>query len=206
MNKQLSIINPSVSVNKILKDNLKIKVFEYYFNANESATLFDKLLNNTKWKNETVNVWGVKHSLRRRTAWYGDEGKSYSYSGITVLPNKWYKELLQIKNKIEEVTPIEFNSVLINDYLDGNIGMGWHSDDEKELGENPIIGSVSFGAERDFYLKSKQDSDREKVKIKATNGSYILMMDNTQHHWLHSIPIRKKIKDRRINLTFRKIL
>ena len=139
-------------------------------------------------------------------AWYGDSGKNYSYSGNLLSPITWNENLKRIKKKIEIVSSITFNSVLLNDYEDGNVGMGWHSDDEKELGKDPIIGSVSFGVDRDFYLKPKIKSNNDRVKIMSSNGSLILMNGSTQHHWLHSLPIRKNINERRINLTFRTII
>ena len=139
-------------------------------------------------------------------AWYGDLGKNYSYSGNLLTPISWNEELICIKEKIESVSPVTFNSVLLNDYENGNVGMGWHSDDEKELGQDPIIGSVSFGVDRDFYLKPKIRTNSDRVKIISSNGSFILMNGSTQHHWLHSLPIRKKINERRINLTFRTII
>ena len=100
----------------------------------------------------------------------------------------------------------EFNSVLLNDYSSGEIGMGWHSDDEKELGRNPVIGSVSFGASRDFYLRHNTNKDIEELKLNLSDGSYLIMMGDTQHHWKHCIPKRMRIKERRINLTFRRII
>ena len=98
------------------------------------------------------------------------------------------------------------NSVLLNDYSSGEVGMGWHSDDEKELGHNPVIASVSFGAERDFFLKHKTDKDLDKITIPLKSGSLLIMLGSTQHYWHHSIPKRMKVKKRRINLTFRKII
>jgi len=207
MGNQLSInIDDSMREYYIEEKKLKIKVFENLFTKDECDYYLKKLNDSVKWKRESITVWGKKRIMKRKIAWYGDEGKKYSYSGITVHPKKWIKDLSDIKEKIEKVTLTEFNSVLLNEYENGNVGMGWHSDDEKELGRNPVIGSVSFGAERDFFLKTKKDLGIEKIKIKLTNGSYIIMRGETQHYWMHSIPVRKKVKDRRINLTFRKII
>ena len=206
MNKQLSLIKNDPRQYSIKRPNLKINVFEGFFDENESANYLQNITSFANWRKETVTVWGKKQEMKRMIAWYGDEGKNYSYSGITVYPDKWFEELIDIKNKILNVCTTKFNSVLLNDYKDGSIGMGWHSDDEKELGRNPVIASVSFGAERDFFLKRKNDDGLENVNIKLTNGSLLIMMGDTQHYWNHSIPIRKKIKERRINLTFRKIL
>ena len=135
-----------------------------------------------------------------------DKGKKYSYSGLTLEPDNWDKDLFHIKQLIQNITHQEFNSVLLNEYPNGGVGMGWHSDDEKELGINPIIASVSLGAERDFLFRHKKDKSKEPVKILLKHGSLLLMMGNTQHHWHHSLPIRRKVKDKRINLTFRNIV
>jgi alkylated DNA repair dioxygenase AlkB len=190
----------------LLKENLDIKIFNHLFSEYESNYFFRSLLNEVAWKQETITMWGKKRILRRRVAWYGDSGKNYSYSGNLLSPITWNENLKRIKKKIEIVSSIAFNSVLLNDYEDGNVGMGWHSDDEKELGKDPIIGSVSFGVDRDFYLKPKIKSNNDRVKIMSSNGSLILMNGSTQHHWLHSLPIRKNINERRINLTFRTII
>lgn len=190
----------------IRNENLRIKYYENYFDLNESNRLMAKLKIDVEWRKETVTVWGKKIKMKRRIAWYGDKGKSYTYSGLTVHPIEWNKILLEIKVKIEKVSSTQFNSVLLNEYSSGDVGMGWHSDDEKELGRNPVIASVSFGAERDFFLKHKSNKGLEKVSINLKNGSLLFMLGETQHYWNHSIPKRMKIKDDRINLTFRKIL
>ena len=108
-----------------------------------------------------------------------DKGKKYSYSGLTLEPDNWDKDLFQIKQRIQNITHQEFNSVLLNEYPDGGVGMGWHSDDEKELGINPIIASVSLGAERDFLFRHKNDKSKEPVKILLKHGSLLLMMGST---------------------------
>ena len=190
----------------LVKKNLDIKIFNRLFSNQESDVFFQSLLNKINWKHDTIVMWGKKRTLRRRVAWHGDPGKKYAYSGNLLCPQAWNEDLMFIKEKIESISTIRFNSVLLNDYEDGNVGMGWHSDDEKELGKDPIIASVSFGVDRDFYLKPKIKSSKERVRISASNGSLILMTGSTQHHWLHSLPIRKKIIDRRINLTFRTII
>ena len=206
MNEQLSLIKNEPKQYFVERPNLKINVFENFFDENDSNNYLKTITAFANWRKEVVTVWGKKREMKRRIAWYGDEGKSYSYSGLKVYPDHWFKELIEVKNRILDVCPTIFNSVLLNDYKDGNIGMGWHSDDEKELGRNPVIASVSFGAERDFFLKRKNNDGLDDVKIKLTNGSLLIMMGETQHFWNHSIPIRKKVKERRINLTFRKIL
>jgi len=207
MTQQLTLGYDSPQKSEFIEsENLKIKYYENYFNLDESDSYISKLRNDIQWKSETATIWGKKVVMKRKIAWHGDEGKSYTYSGLTVHPNKWNDTLLSIKEKIEIVSPSKFNSVLLNDYSSGEVGMGWHSDNEKELGRNPIIGSVSFGVERDFFLRHKTNKGLDKITINLKSGSLLLMFGNTQHHWDHSIPKRMKVKDQRINLTFRKII
>ena len=207
MTRQLAIGYNNLQKSEFIEsENLKIKYYKNYFTLDESDLYISKLRNDIKWKSETATIWGKKVVMKRKIAWYGDEGKSYTYSGLTVHPNKWNEVLLEIKQRVEQVSSTEFNSVLLNDYSSGEVGMGWHSDDEKELGRNPVIASVSFGVERDFFLKHKTKNDLPKKTINLKNGSLLLMLGSTQHYWNHSIPKRMRVKKQRINLTFRKIL
>ena len=190
----------------IRSESLRVEYFEDFFDLDECNTIIPRLNSDINWMREKITMWGKKIITKRRIAWYGDEGRSYTYSGTTFQPSTWNQILLRIKDRVESKTSHKFNSVLLNDYKDGSVGMGWHSDDEKELGKNPIIASLSFGANRDFILKHREKKDIEKVKIHLKNGSLLLMLDSTQHYWKHSIPKRLKVKNSRINLTFRKII
>ena len=190
----------------IRSESLRVEYFEDFFDLDECNTIIPRLNSDINWMREKITMWGKKIITKRRIAWYGDEGRSYTYSGTTFQPSIWNQILLRIKDRVESKTSHKFNSVLLNDYKDGSVGMGWHSDDEKELGKNPIIASLSFGANRDFILKHREKKDIEKVKIHLKNGSLLLMLDSTQHYWKHSIPKRLKVKNSRINLTFRKII
>jgi len=174
------------------------------FSSSEADSLLESLKTEIDWKQEQINIFGQIHDLPRLTAWYGDSGNSYTYSGISVNPSPWIPILLEIKKKIELVSNVQFNSVLLNRYRSGSDGVSWHSDDEPELGMNPVIGSVSFGESRPFQLKHK-DLDGVKEKIILEHGSYLLMRGETQHKWLHQIPKSKKAMEERINLTFRVI-
>jgi alkylated DNA repair dioxygenase AlkB len=140
--------------------------------------------------------------IPRLTAWYGDQGKSYTYSGIEQHPEHWNPTLKLIKSKIEQIAQVSFNSVLLNLYRDGKDSVSWHSDDEPELGENPIIASVSFGATRRFSLRNKH-SKNHKIDIDLASGSFLLMQGETQHFWQHQIAKTAKEIQPRINLTFR---
>ena len=162
-----------------------------------------QLSKNIQWKNDESVMFGKHYITRRKTAWYGDQPFCYTYSKIkrTALP--WTDELLEIKRIVENQEPAEFNSCLLNFYHDGDDGMGWHSDNEKELEKNAVIASVSLGAERKFSFKHK--SNKEKIDLILGNGSLLVMKEQIQTHWMHQLPKSKKISEPRINLTFRTI-
>lgn len=175
-----------------------------FFSEEESKAVFHLLLETIEWKNDEVFLFGKRHITRRKVAWYGENNFAYTYSNSTKLANPWTPALRDIKLRVEETCAIQFNSCLLNLYHDGTEGMGWHSDDEKPLGRNPQIASLSFGASRKFSFKHK--TGHERVSLVLENGSLLLMKDETQHHWLHSMPKSMRIKAARINLTFRNFL
>tara|TARA_B100002019_G_C21232819_1_gene581058 strand:- start:51 stop:662 length:612 start_codon:yes stop_codon:yes gene_type:complete len=190
----------------IKADNLSVEYIENFFDFDQSQLYMKHLTNDIKWKREKIRMWGREIITKKRIAWYADEGKSYTYSGSTFHPEQWNELLLEIKKYVEHYIKFQFNSVLLNEYPNGKVGMGWHSDDERELGIDPIIASLSFGANRDFIFKHKTDKSFENIKIHLKSGSLLLMLGSTQHHWKHSLPKRLKVREPRINLTFRKIL
>ena len=157
---------------------------------------------NINWHHDQVKMYGKAIYLPRYSPWYGDSDKPYTYSGLTLQPKPWNKGLLYIKERIEKVSGESFNSVLMNWYRDGQDYINWHTDAEKELGRNPIIGSVNFGATRRFQLR-RMDDNEEKVEVPLSHGSFLLMRGETQHFWQHSVPKETKVKDARFNLTFR---
>lgn len=181
----------------------EVAIYRNFFNKVESDQIFQELLSKIKWRQDKIKLYGKEFELPRLTAWYGDDGKSYTFSGIPMNPDAWTPTLLSIKNKIEEVTQAKFNSVLLNLYRSGKDGVSWHSDDEPELGKNPIIASVSFGETRRFQLRHKLDKSLDKVEITLTHGSLLIMKGSTQHLWQHQIPKTAKSLRERINLTFR---
>jgi alkylated DNA repair dioxygenase AlkB len=148
-------------------------------------------------------MYGKKVDFPRLTAWYGDNDKPYTFSGITLAPKIWTKELLEIKQKIETESKVNFNSVLLNLYRSGNDSISWHTDAEKELGINPVIASVNFGATRKFQLRHIKT--KEKIEIELTHGSLLIMQGELQHFWQHQVPKTSKVVSERINLTFRVI-
>ena len=190
----------------IKADNLSVEYIENFFDFDQSQLYMKHLTNDIKWKREKIRMWGKEIVTKKRIAWYADKGKSYTYSGSTFHPDQWNELLLEIKKHVEQYIKFQFNSVLLNEYPNGKVGMGWHSDDERELGIDPIIASLSFGANRDFIFKHKTDKRFENIKIHLKSGSLLLMLGSTQHHWKHSLPKRLKVREPRINLTFRKIL
>jgi alkylated DNA repair dioxygenase AlkB len=161
------------------------------------------LKSNIEWKQESMNMYGKQVNFPRLTAWYGDNDKPYSFSGITLKPKSWSNELISIKEKIEPISKVKFNSVLLNLYRSGNDSISWHTDAEKELGVNPIIASVNFGATRKFQLRN--NNTKEKIEIELTNGSLLIMQGELQHYWQHQVPKTNKVVGERINLTFRVI-
>ena len=181
----------------------EVAIYHNFFNRAESDQIFQALLNKIKWRQDKMKLYGKEFELPRLTAWYGDDGKSYTFSGIPMSPDAWTPTLLSIKSRIEEVTQAKFNSVLLNLYRSGKDGVSWHSDDEPELGKNPIIASVSFGETRRFQLRHKLDKSLDKVEITLTHGSLLIMKGSTQHFWQHQIPKSAKSLRERINLTFR---
>jgi alkylated DNA repair dioxygenase AlkB len=183
----------------------EVIIYRNFFEELESDHFFSELLNHINWQQDKIKIFGKEVDLPRLTAWYGDTGKSYTYSGITMNPDPWTQNLLSIKTRIEETVKINFNSVLANLYRSGQDYVSWHSDDEKELGENPTIASISFGATRRFVLRHKSNKDLETIDISLTHGSLLIMKGSTQHFWKHQVPKTAKVKTERINLTFRVI-
>ena len=176
-----------------------------HFLETEAANLaFDVFLDELEWRQHTIKIFGKSLPQPRLTALYGINDQSYTYSNLTLKPLKFTPELLEIHQKLKELTKIDFTHCLANLYRDGNDSMGWHSDEEKELGENPVIASVSLGAARRFQLKHRSDP-RLKYQLELEHGSLLLMAGTTQHFWKHQLPKTKKQLSPRINLTFRTI-
>lgn len=173
-----------------------------FFSTEEATMLFDTLQKEIPWQQDDIKVYGKVYPQPRLTALFGNEGKSYSYSNITMHPHKWSPLLMSIKEKVEKATEAIYSTVLLNYYRDGKDSNGWHADNEKELGTNPIIASLSFGAERMFQLKHNAIPN-QKINIPLAHGSLLVMKGTTQHFWKHQIPKTTKPIGPRINLTFR---
>lgn len=160
---------------------------------------------NINWHHDKLNMYGKEVFLPRYSAWYGDNDKPYTYSGLTLQPKNWNKGLLYLKDNIEKSANTNFNSVLMNWYRDGEDYINWHTDAEKELGQNPIIASVNFGATRRFLIR-RIDDNSIKLEFPLKHGTLLIMKGQFQHFWQHSVPKEKKVKNSRINLTFRTIV
>jgi len=195
----------STSCTEIEIPDAEVSLYPSLFSYREADQLLDNLKTSIIWEKQKIKLYGRVHDVPRLTAWYGDPNKSYEYSGIKMKTKPWNSSLLQIKEKIETISKTKFNSVLLNLYRSGSDSVLWHSDDEPELGTNPVIGSLSLGEARQFQMKHKYDRNL-KQNILLQHGSFLLMKGKTQHNWLHQIPKRKNIKGERINLTFRKII
>ena len=180
----------------------EIVYYPNLFSVEKSNELFQKLKNEIPWQQDNITVFGQTYPQPRLTALYGNDGKTYSYSNIVMQPHKWNTLLMFIKNEVEEICPENFTTVLLNQYRDGKDSNGWHADNEKELGRNPVIASISFGAERVFHLQHNEIKEC-KQKIILEHGSLLIMKGETQHFWKHQIPKTSKPIGTRINLTFR---
>lgn len=175
------------------------------FSASDSDRLLTLLQDETQWQQDHIKLYGKQIPLPRLTAWYGDPGRAYTYSGIAMTPRPWTPVLLEIKERVEGLAEIRFNSVLLNFYRTGQDSVSWHADDEPELAPCQTIASVSFGGTRRFVMKHKHRTDLPKWEVPLTHGSVLLMRGETQQHWLHHVPRTAKPAEPRINLTFRVI-
>jgi len=172
--------------------------------VSEANNYLDSLLDTIAWKNDEAVIFGKHIITKRKVAWYADMDYSYTYSNTTKQALPWTKELLELKTLTEKLTGEHFNSCLLNLYHNGDEGMAWHSDDEKALGKDTSIASLSFGAERKFALKHR--ATKEGTSLILENGSLLVMRGTTQTHWMHSLPKSKKILTPRVNLTFRTMM
>jgi alkylated DNA repair dioxygenase AlkB len=174
------------------------------FSQVQSDLYMQALLTKIEWKNDEANLFGKHFITARKVAWYGDDAFSYTYSGSTKQALLWTGELLELKAAVERISGVAFNSCLLNLYHHGKEGMAYHSDDEKALGKNTVIASLTFGAVRKFLFKHKTKGTT--VPVMLENGSLLVMKGETQTHWLHRLPLTEKVTRPRINLTFRTII
>ena len=181
-----------------------LEYFPNFFNKEKADLLFQKLVNEIRWQQQNIKLFGKEIAQPRLTAFYAEKGISYTYSGLQLNPTDFSSELWELKQKTEALSGFIFNTCLANLYRDGNDSMGWHADDEKVLGKNPVIASISLGGIRRFQLKHKTNKNL-KENIDLNHGSLLIMKGSMQHFWKHQLPKTKKEALPRINLTFRKI-
>jgi len=185
-----------------LKDG-ELVYYPQFFSLQEATACMQTLMEKIAWQQERMKMYGKEVLFPRLMAWYGDAGSTYAFSGNTYTPQAWTEELLHIKERIEPEAGVCFNSVLLNRYRYGKDSMGWHADDEPELGRNPVIASFNLGATRRFMLRHQQAG--LKYELELQHGSLLIMKGALQHHWQHQVPKTTKVSGERINLTFRVI-
>lgn len=199
----MDLFNSDANTNLLPYDG-EVIYYGHIVSESEAKRYYDILLNEIPWQNDEAIIYGKRIVTKRKVAWYGDQAYNYTYSRTTKTALPWTPALLELKKITEKTCGKTFNSCLLNLYHDGSEGMAWHSDDEKSLGKNTVIGSFSLGAVRKFSFKHKATG--EKIDTILDNGSLLVMKGATQTHWLHRLPESSKIRHPRINLTFRTIV
>ncbi len=194
----------TISFPNIINQDGQAHYFGIIINAEENRKYFDELLHKIEWVNENLIMFGKEITTKRKVAFYADSRIDYTYSNKTKKGLEWTPTLMEIKQKVSAYTGCNYNACLMNLYHDGNEGMGWHCDDEKEIIPNSSIASLSFGAERKFALKHKVSKESHSIILQ--NGSLLEMLGSFQKNWVHSLPKSKKITNSRINLTFRQMI
>ena len=182
----------------------ELEYFPNFINKEKADLLLEKLLKEVPWQQQNIKLFGKEIPQPRLTAFYAEQGISYTYSGLQLKPNSFSTEFWELKQKTQELSGFDFNTCLANLYRHGNDSMGWHADDEKVLGRKPVIASISLGGIRRFQFKHKTNKDL-KESIELQHGSLLIMKGSMQHFWKHQLPKTKKEVAPRINLTFRKI-
>ena len=182
-----------------------VRLYMGFLPPSSADRLLRELLETTDWRQESFRLYGKDIQFPRLTAWYGDEGAGYVYSGIKNAPLPWTSTILEVKRAVEPACAVVFNSVLLNRYRTGRDSVSWHADDEPEFGEQPVIASVSFGGTRTFQFKHKTRKEL-KASVELIHGSLLIMRGGTQTNWLHQIPKIAKPVEERLNLTFRVVV
>lgn len=200
----MNLFDQSSELQNLLPKDGTVIYYGAVMAVGKASEYFDNLMRNIEWKNDEAVIFGKHILTRRKVAWYGDKEFEYTYSKVTKKALSWTPELLELKRLCEEKTGETYNSCLLNLYHNGDEGMAWHSDAEKDLKKNGAIASLSLGAERRFSFKHKET--KERIAINLAHGSLLVMKDATQSFWLHRLPPTKTVTAPRINLTFRTII
>jgi len=182
----------------------EVYFFPGFISAKESEIYLHALMRDVPWEHRAIKIFGKEVMQPRLVAWFADAGQTYRYSGLSLAANEWNPALLAIRQKIKKLCGIQFNSALLNLYRNGNDTVGWHRDNETELGAQPVIVSVSLGAPRNFVFRSYHHKET-KIKLNLGSGSLLLMTGETQEYWEHTLPRAPKVLEPRLNITFRKI-
>ena len=177
-----------------------------FLSPDEARHFFNVLKETVRWRSEKIRIYGKEVLQPRLMAWYGDKGRSYTYSHLTLHPDPWTKELAELKTRVEAASKLPFNSLLLNYYRDGRDHVSWHSDYEVELGRRPAIAALSLGGVGRFQLRHKTNKDLETLSLDLEPGSLVVMSGSLQEFWLHRIAQTKKHVDERISLTYRQII
>jgi alkylated DNA repair dioxygenase AlkB len=196
----MDLFNSDTATNLLPQDGI-VNYYGKVLKQGEADHYLERLLNTIQWKNDEAIIFGKHIITKRKVAWYGNAGYQYTYSNTTKQALPWTKELLELKKLTEKITGTTFNSCLLNLYHSGEEGMAWHSDDEKSLGKNTTIASLSLGAERKFAFRHKKTG--QTVSLVLEHGSLLVMKGTTQTNWLHRLPSTTKVTRPRVNLTFR---
>ncbi|RLU00241.1 alpha-ketoglutarate-dependent dioxygenase AlkB family protein [Ketobacter sp.] len=196
---------PLQSVELIELEDGEILWARRFYDEDTARQLYSRLQEEIPWRQDNIRIAGKEMPIPRLQAWFGDPGMNYTYSGMTLEPTPWSDTLLTIKEQIEDYGDHRFNSLLANLYRDEQDSVGWHADNEPELGANPVIASLSLGAERTFQLKHRKHPER-KLALELASGDLLIMKGSLQHFWLHQIPKNRHPTEPRINLTFRRII
>lgn len=193
-----------MKLGNLLPKNGQVEYYGKVFSEKKASEYYVKLLNEINWQNDVVKIFGKEIVTKRKVALYGDTGINYKYSGKIKTAEKWTNLLTEIKSLIEEISGETYNACLLNLYHNGLEAMSWHADNEKEMLENSAIASISFGAERKFGFRHK--TSQEEISLILENGSLLVMKGETQEYWKHKLFTNSKVKEARVNLTFRKII
>ncbi|GAB4566073.1 MAG: alpha-ketoglutarate-dependent dioxygenase AlkB [Haliangiales bacterium] len=201
---QLDLFGPRRQAAPALPD-ATLQLVPDFLEPGEADQLFAVLRDRIPWRQDQICMFGNRHDVPRLHQWFADNGMSYTWSGIRMQAVPWIPELVRLQERLAESTGHHFNTALANLYRDGRDTVGWHADDEPELGTNPVIASVSLGATRDFRLRHKTRRDLAAHTIALTHGSLLLMSGATQTCWEHCVPRRQRVTEARINITFRAV-
>ena len=187
-------------------DDALLLEYPQILDSAEATQMFETLIANIPWQQEHLRIAGKLCAIPRLQCWMGDRTSEYGYSGVRLTPCPWHETVKVIHDRVADLSGTTFNSVLINYYRNGQDSVAWHADDESELGESPVIASVSLGAERIFELKQKLQTPAKKYKLPLRHASLLIMGGTMQQHWLHQLPKVQGFNEGRINLTFRNII